>query len=141
MVKRLFKIKPLFILVFTLVTSPAMAEDNQSGQKSPAGTGTQAVMESIPTLTTTAVSYIAPAPDLSLASAELEVALNETRQIVLEDLKRNAEALFHISLQAETLAQESSDENQLPAHVISHMKIRIVEASASSDHNIQLQQN
>ncbi len=141
MIKKIFKIKPLFILIFTLVTSPAMAEVDQSGEKSPAGTGTQAIMESIPTITTTAVSYIAPAPDLSLASAELEAALDETRQIVVEDLKHNAEALFHTSLRAETLAQESSDENQLPAHVISYMKIRIVEASASSDHNIQLQQN
>ena len=141
MIKRIFKIKPLFILIFTLVTSPAMAEVDQSGKKSPAGTGTQAVMESIPTLTTTSVSYIAPAPDLSLASAELEAVLDETRRIVVEDLNRNAEALFHTSLQAETLAHEFSDENQLPAHVISHMKIRIEVASASSDHNIQLQKN
>ncbi len=71
MIKKIFKIKPLFILILTLVTSPAMAETIQPGQESPFSIGAQEIIEDADTLTTTAISFIAPAPEVALEAVDL----------------------------------------------------------------------
>ena len=98
MIKRIFKIKPLFILMVTLVTSPAMAEANQTGQESPSGINAQEVLEAPDRLTTTAVSFIAPTLEVALEVADLTALLDATHQLIREDLKQNVETLFHIPL-------------------------------------------
>ncbi len=96
-------IKPLFILIFTLVTSPAMAEIIiQPGQESSFSIGAQEIIEDADTLTTTAVSFIAPAPELALEAADLVTLLDVTQQLIREDLKQNVETLFDIPLQPRT---------------------------------------
>ncbi len=102
MINRIFKIKPLFILMATLVTSPAMAETIQPGQESPFSIGAQEIIEDADTLTTTAVSFIAPAPELALEAADLVTLLDATQQLIREDLKQNVETLFDIPLQPRT---------------------------------------
>ncbi len=102
MVKRLFKIKPLIISIFTLVTSPAVADPNQPGQESPFSIDAQEIIEDADTLTTTAVSFIAPAPELALEAADLVTLLDVTQQLIREDLKQNVETLFDIPLQPRT---------------------------------------
>ncbi len=102
MIKRIFTIKPLFILIFTLVTGPAIAETNQTGQESPFSIGVQEIIEAPDTLTTTAVSFIAPAPELALEAADLVMLLDAMQQLIREDLKQNVETLFDIPLQPRT---------------------------------------
>ena len=102
MIKRLFKIRPLFILILTLVTSPAMAETNQPGQESPFSIGAQEIIEAPDTLTKTAVSFIAQAPELALETADLVTLLDAMQQLIREDLKQNVETLFDIPLQPRT---------------------------------------
>ena len=97
MIKRIFKIKPLFILMVTLVTGPAMAEANQPGQDSPSGINAQEVLEAPDTLTA-AVSFIAPTPEVVLEEIDLTTIPDARHQLKSEDLKQNVETLFHIPL-------------------------------------------
>ena len=118
MIKRKFKIKPLFILMVTLVTGPAMAEANQPGQESPSGINAQEVLEAPDTLTA-AVSFIAPTLEVVLEVVDLAALLDATHQLIREDLKQNVETLFHIPLQPRSLAHEPSDgKAMIEAHIM-----------------------
>ena len=110
MIKRIFKIKPLFILMVTLVTGPAMAEANQTGQESPSGIGTQEIIEDLDTITTTAISIIVQTPEAAPKAADLVALLDATHQRIREDLKQNMETFFHMPLQPRDLVDEPSDD-------------------------------
>ena len=98
MINRIFKIKPLFILMVTLVTGTAMAEVNQTGQESPSSIGAQEIIEEPYTLTTTAVSFIISAPEVAPEAADLVALLDATHRLIREDLEQNVETFFHMPL-------------------------------------------
>ncbi len=135
MIKRIFKIKPLLILIFTLVTSPAMAEANQTGQESPSGIGTQEIIEDLDTITATAISIIVQAPEAAPRAADLVALLDGTHQLIGEDLKQNMETFFHMPLQPRDLVHEPSDDKA----VIEALTLREREQSLGGENREQRQ--
>ncbi len=113
MIKRIFKIKPLFILMVTLVTGFAMAAANQTGQESPSGIGAQEIIEDLDTITTKAISIIVQAPEAAPKAADLVALLDATHQRIREDLKQNMETFFHMPLQPRALVHKSSDDKAM----------------------------
>ncbi len=113
MIKRIFKIKPLFILMVTLVTGPAMAAANQTGQESPSGIDAQEIIEDLDTITTTAFSFTISGPEVAPETADLVALLDATHQLIREELKQNVETFFHMPLQPRDLVHEPSDDKAM----------------------------
>ena len=135
MIKRIFKIKPLFILMVTLVTGPAMAEANQTGQELPSGIGTQEIIEDLDTITATAISIIVQAPEAAPRATDLVALLDATHQRIREDLKQNMETFFHMPLQPRDLVDEPSDDKA----VIEALTLREREQSLGVENREQRQ--